>query len=163
VTFGERALDKVKARKTPVQSWFMDLNLVLGYWSGEGKRTYHHTAPINPLYGLHEALVMLAEEGIENAWARHQANHEALKAGLEGMGMRFLVDTAARLPQLNSVYIPEGVDDIAARARLLNEYSLEIGAGLGVLAGKIWRIGLMGFSARPENVAYCLQASRSVA
>lgn len=162
VTFGERALEKVKARKSPVQSWFMDLNLVLGYWSGEGKRTYHHTAPINPLYGLHEALVMLAEEGIENAWARHRANHEALKAGIEALDMRFVVDAAARLPQLNSVYIPEGVDDALARGQLLSGFGLEIGAGLGVLAGKIWRIGLMGYSAKPANVEYCLQALTTV-
>ena len=158
VTFGERAIEKVKARKSPVQSWFMDLNLVLGYWSGEGKRTYHHTAPINPLYGLHEALVMLAEEGIENAWARHRAQHEALKAGLEKLGLEFIVPEAERLPQLNSVTIPAGVDDAAARGRLLNEFNLEIGAGLGALAGKIWRIGLMGASARQENVDYCLKA-----
>ncbi len=162
VTFGERALEKVKARKSPVQSWFMDLNLVLGYWSGEGKRTYHHTAPINPLYGLHEALVMLAEEGIENAWARHRANHEALKAGIEALDMRFVVDAAARLPQLNSVYIPEGVDDALARGQLLSGFGLEIGAGLGVLAGKIWRIGLMGYSAKPANVEYCLKALTAV-
>ncbi|MBI5936923.1 MAG: alanine--glyoxylate aminotransferase family protein [Betaproteobacteria bacterium] len=162
VTFGARAIEKVKTRKTPVQSWFMDLNLVLGYWSGEGKRTYHHTAPINSLYGLHEALVILAEEGIENAWARHRAMHEQLKAGLEKLGMRFVVAEDARLPQLNSVYIPEGVDDAAARARLLNEFNLEIGAGLGALAGKIWRIGLMGYSARPENVDYCLKALEAV-
>ena len=162
VTFGERAIDKVKARKTPVQSWFMDLNLVLGYWSGEGKRTYHHTAPINPLYGLHEALVMLAEEGIENAWARHRAQHEALKAGLEKLGLEFIVPESERLPQLNSVTIPAGVDDAAARGRLLNEFNLEIGAGLGALAGKIWRIGLMGASARQENVDYCLKALTAV-
>jgi len=136
--------------------------LVLGYWSGEGKRTYHHTAPINPLYGLHESLVILAEEGIENAWARHRASHAALKAGLEALGMRFVVDEAARLPQLNSVYIPAGVDDAGARARLLSEFNLEIGAGLGALAGKIWRIGLMGFSAKPENVEYCLKALMAV-
>jgi alanine-glyoxylate transaminase/serine-glyoxylate transaminase/serine-pyruvate transaminase len=158
VTFGERALEKVKARKSPVQSWFMDLNLVLGYWSGEGKRTYHHTAPINPLYGLHEALVMLAEEGIENAWARHRAQHEALKAGLEAMGMRFVVSETARLPQLNSIYVPEGIDDAAVRGRLLSEFNLEIGAGLGALAGRIWRVGLMGYSAKPANVEYCLSA-----
>ncbi len=162
VTFGERAIEKVKARKSPVQSWFMDLNLVLGYWSGEGKRTYHHTAPINPLYGLHEALVMLAEEGIENAWARHRAQHEALKAGLEKLGLEFIVPEAERLPQLNSVTIPAGVDDAAARGRLLNEFNLEIGAGLGALAGKIWRIGLMGASARQENVDYCLKALTAV-
>ncbi|HNA29306.1 MAG TPA: alanine--glyoxylate aminotransferase family protein [Thiobacillaceae bacterium] len=162
VTFGEGAIDKVRARKTPVQSWFMDLNLVLGYWSGEGKRTYHHTAPINPLYGLHEALVMLAEEGIENAWARHLAQHEALKAGLEKLGLEFIVPESERLPQLNSVTIPAGVDDAAARGRLLNEFNLEIGAGLGALAGKIWRIGLMGASARQENVDYCLKALTAV-
>ena len=162
VTFGERAIEKVKARKSPVQSWFMDLNLVLGYWSGEGKRTYHHTAPINPLYGLHEALVMLAEEGIENAWARHRAQHEALKAGLEKLGLEFIVPESERLPQLNSVTIPAGADDAAARGRLLNEFNLEIGAGLGALAGKIWRIGLMGASARKENVDYCLKALSTV-
>ncbi len=162
VSFSRRAIDKVKARGTPVQSWFMDLNLVLGYWSGEGKRTYHHTAPINPLYGLHEALVMLAEEGIENAWARHRAQHEALKAGLEKLGLEFIVPEAERLPQLNSVTFPEWVDDAAARARLLNEFNLEIGAGLGALAGKIWRIGLMGASARRENVDDCLKALAAV-
>lgn len=162
VTFGERAIEKVKARKVPVQSWFMDLNLVLGYWSGEGKRTYHHTAPINPLYGLHEALVMLAEEGIENTWARHRAMHEQLKAGLTGLGLEFVVPEAERLPQLNAVTIPAGVDDATGRGRLLNESGLEIGAGLGALAGKIWRIGLMGASASPANVAYCLDALRKV-
>ncbi len=162
VTFGERAIAKVKARKTPVQSWFMDLNLVLGYWSGEGKRTYHHTAPINPLYGLHEALVMLAEEGLKNAWARHRSMHDKLRDGLEAMGIQFVVDEAARLPQLNSVYIPDGVDDAAARTRLINEFNLEIGAGLGALAGKIWRIGLMGYSAKQENVDYCLKAVKAV-
>ncbi len=162
VTFGERAIEKIRARKTPVQSWFMDLNLVLGYWSGEGKRTYHHTAPINPLYGLHEALVMLAEEGLDKAWARHRAMHEKLRDGLEAMGIKFLVDAAARLPQLNSVYIPEGVDDAAARTRMIEEFNLEIGAGLGVLAGKIWRIGLMGYSARQENVDTCLKVIKAV-
>ncbi len=162
VTFSEAAIDKVRARGTPVQSWFMDLNLVLGYWSGEGKRTYHHTAPINPLYGLHEALVMLAEEGIENAWARHRAMHEALKDGLEKLGLEFIVPAAERLPQLNSVALPADIDDAAARARLLAEFNLEIGAGLGALAGGIWRIGLMGASARPENVDVCLKALAGV-
>ena len=162
VTFSERAIEKVKARKTPVQSWFLDLNLVLGYWQSSGKRTYHHTAPINPLYGLHEALVILSEEGLESAWARHRAMHEQLKAGLEAMGMKFVVEASARLPQLNSVWIPEGVDDVAARARLLTEFNLEIGAGLGALAGKVWRIGLMGYSAKQQNVDFALKAIRSV-
>ena len=162
VTFSERAIEKVKARKTPVQSWFLDLNLVLGYWQSSGKRTYHHTAPINTLYGLHEALVMLSEEGLENAWARHRTMHEKLKAGLEKLGLKFVVEPTARLPQLNSVWIPEGVDDAAARARLLSEFNLEIGAGLGVLAGKVWRIGLMGYSARQHNVDFALKAIGSV-
>jgi alanine-glyoxylate transaminase / serine-glyoxylate transaminase / serine-pyruvate transaminase len=162
VTFSERAIEKVKARKTPVQSWFLDLNLVLGYWQSSGKRTYHHTAPINPLYGLHEALVILSEEGLESAWARHRAMHEQLKTGLEAMGIKFVVEAHARLPQLNSVWIPEGVDDAAARARLLTEFNLEIGAGLGALAGKVWRIGLMGYSAKQQNVDFALKAIRSV-
>jgi len=162
VSFSEAAIRRVRSRKTAVQSWFMDINLVLGYWGGEGKRTYHHTAPINPLYGLHEALVILAEEGLDNAWARHRAMHEMLKTGLEGLGLSFVVPESERLPQLNSVALPPGIDDAAARVRLLNEFNLEIGAGLGVLAGKIWRIGLMGASARRENVDICLQALRAV-
>jgi alanine-glyoxylate transaminase / serine-glyoxylate transaminase / serine-pyruvate transaminase len=162
VTFSERAIGKVKARKSAVQSWFLDLNLVLGYWQSAGKRTYHHTAPINPLYGLHEALVTLAEEGLENAWSRHRAMHEKLKAGLEGMGLKFVVEESARLPQLNSIWIPEGVDDAATRIQLLTGFNLEIGAGLGALAGKVWRIGLMGYSAKQENVDFCLKAVRSV-
>lgn len=162
VTFSKRAIEKVQARKTPAQSWFLDLNLVLGYWQSAGKRTYHHTAPINPLYGLHEALVILSEEGLENAWARHRAMHEKLKAGLEGMGLKFVVEESARLPQLNSVWIPDGVDDAAARSKLLTESNLEIGAGLGALAGKVWRIGLMGYSAREQNVDFCLKALKAV-
>ncbi len=162
VSFSEAAIAKVRARKTPVQSWFMDLNLVLGYWSGEGKRTYHHTAPINPLYGLHESLVILAEEGLEASWARHRDMHVALRDGLEGLGLSFVVPEKERLPQLNSVIFPTGTDDAAARARLLSEFNLEIGAGLGALAGKIWRIGLMGASARRENVDYCMRALSAV-
>jgi alanine-glyoxylate transaminase/serine-glyoxylate transaminase/serine-pyruvate transaminase len=162
VTFSERAIARVRARKTPVQSWFLDLNLVLGYWQSAGKRTYHHTAPINPLYGLHEALVILAEEGLENAWARHRSMHEKLKTGLEALGLGFVVAAESRLPQLNSVWIPGGVDDAAARGRLLSEHNLEIGAGLGALAGRVWRIGLMGYSAREANVDYCLNALADV-
>ncbi|MGW8310661.1 MAG: pyridoxal-phosphate-dependent aminotransferase family protein [Thiogranum sp.] len=162
VTFSERAVAAVKSRKTRVQSWFMDLNLVLGYWGGGGKRAYHHTAPINALYGLHEALVILHEEGIEQAWERHRVNHLALRAGLEAMGLSFVVDEASRLPQLNAVSIPEGVDDATVRARLLNEYGLEIGAGLGPMAGKIWRIGLMGYASNRRNVLLCLGALDAV-
>ncbi len=162
VTFSERALDVVKNRTTKVQSWFLDLNLVLGYWSGGGKRAYHHTAPVNALYGLHEALVILQDEGIENAWARHWQNHNALKAGFEAMGISFVVKEGERLPQLNAVTIPEGADDAMVRSRLLNEYSLEIGAGLGALAGKVWRIGLMGYASNQKNVLFCLGALEAV-
>ncbi len=162
VTFSQRALDIVTSRKHPVQSWFMDLNLVLGYWGGGGKRAYHHTAPINALYGLHEALVILQEEGIENSWARHQKNHDALRAGFEAMGLSFVVPEGERLPQLNAVSIPEGVDEAAVRTALLNEYNLEIGAGLGAMAGKIWRVGLMGFASNRTNVLFCLGALDAV-
>lgn len=158
VSFSAKAVEAVQSRKTPVPSWFLDKNLVMGYWGGSGKRAYHHTAPVNSLYALHEALVMLEEEGLENAWARHQKLHLALKAGLEAMGISFLVDEASRLPQLNSVVIPEGVDDAAVRTALLQNYNLEIGAGLGALAGKVWRIGLMGTACTPRNVMLCLDA-----
>lgn len=161
VTFSPRAVDKIKARQTPCPSWFQDLNLVMGYWSG-AKRTYHHTAPVNPLYGLHESLVMLAEEGIENAWARHADMHQRLKAGLDALGLQFVVAEEWRLPQLNAVRVPEGVDEAAGRARLLKDFNLELGAGLGALAGKVWRIGLMGYSARQANVSLCLAALATV-
>ncbi len=163
VTFSERAVERVKARKQKVPSWFMDLGLVLEYWSAPGgKRTYHHTAPVNSLFALHESLVMLEEEGLEKAWARHRLHHEALKAGFDVLGLKFVVREDARLPQLNAVYIPEGVDDAAVRKQLLETYKLEIGAGLGPLAGKVWRFGLMGHSARRENVDLCLGALADV-
>jgi alanine-glyoxylate transaminase/serine-glyoxylate transaminase/serine-pyruvate transaminase len=158
VSFNERAAEAIRNRKTKVQSWFLDMNLVMGYWGGGAKRAYHHTAPVNSLYALHESLLILKEEGLENAWARHQTHHQALKAGLEAMGLSFIVDEPHRLPQLNAVTIPEGVDDAAVRSRLLNDYNLEIGAGLGDLAGKVWRIGLMGHACNADNVAYCLNA-----
>ena len=162
VTFSERAVAAIKQRKTRVQSWFMDLNLILGYWEGGTQRTFHHTAPINALYGLHEALLILKEEGIENAWLRHQRHHTALRAGLEAMGLHYLVAKPARLPQLNAVRVPEGVDDAVVRGRLLQEYSLEIGAGLGGMAGRIWRIGLMGHACNRRNVLLCLGALDAV-
>jgi len=161
VTFSDRAVDKIKKRKTKVQSWFFDLNLVMGYW-GSGKRVYHHTAPINLLYGLHEALAMLQEEGLENSWARHRHQHLALRSGIEAMGLSLLVHESARLPQLNAIVVPEGVDEAVLRSRLLNEYNLEIGAGMGSLAGKIVRIGLMGYGANMKNVMYCLEALEAV-
>ncbi|MEE9493756.1 MAG: alanine--glyoxylate aminotransferase family protein [Gammaproteobacteria bacterium] len=162
VTFSGRAVERIKDRKSSVQSWFLDLNLVLGYWGAGAKRAYHHTAPVNTLYALHESLVILTEEGIENSWERHQKNHLALRAGLEAMGLELIVPEKDRLPQLNAVSIPGGVDDAAVRARLLNEYNLEIGAGLGPMAGKIWRIGLMGFASSQSNVLLCLGALDAV-
>jgi len=162
VSFSARAVEAIRNRKTKVQSWFLDLNLVMSYWGGGTKRAYHHTAPINALYGLHEALVLLHEEGLEAAWARHSAMHLALRAGLESMGLRFLVPEGSRLPQLNSVFVPEGIDEAAVRETLLRRYSLEIGAGLGALAGKVWRIGLMGYGASPRNVLFCLSAIEGV-
>lgn len=158
VSFSERALERVRARRTKVSSWFMDLNLVMGYWGGAERRTYHHTAPVNALYGLHEALVMLQEEGIEEAWARHWRHHLALRAGLEALGLELIVPEPERLPQLNTVAIPSGIDDATVRQRLLTEYGLEVGAGLGDLAGKVWRIGLMGYSSRAENLILCIGA-----
>lgn len=160
VSFSERAAQTVKDRKTPVQSWFLDLNKVMAYWDGTGGRAYHHTAPVNALYGLHESLVMLAEEGIENSWARHAAMHAELKAGLEEIGIGFLVDEDWRLPQLNAATVPDGVDEAAVRVFVLEKYNLEIGAGLGQLAGKVWRIGLMGQSATRESVILCVQAMK---
>ncbi len=162
VTFSPAAMEKATNRKTKVQSWFLDLNLVTAYWGSGAKRAYHHTAPVNAIYALHEALVMVQEEGLENAWARHRHLHLALRAGLEAMGIEFVVPEAARLPQLNTVKVPAGVDEAAVRKQLLERFGLEIGAGLGNLAGKVWRIGLMGHSARPANVLLCVSALESV-
>jgi len=160
-SFSDRAIAHVKARKAKVESWFMDLNLVLEYW-GNTKRTYHHTAPGNALYALHEALLLLREEGIENAWARHWRHHLALKAGLEAMGLKYVVREGYRLPQMNAVYVPEIVNELEVRQRLLSEFNLEIGAGLGPLAGKVWRFGTMGYSCKAENVMLSLAALGSV-
>lgn len=162
LTLSPKAVARIQARKTKVQSWFLDLGLVMGYWGGGTKRAYHHTAPINSLYALHESLLMLAEEGLEQAWARHADQHAALRAGLEALGLPLLVAEADRLPQLNAVMVPDGVDEAAVRSRLLTEFGIEIGAGLGALAGRIWRIGLMGQSATPTHVAAVLEALKVV-
>jgi alanine-glyoxylate transaminase/serine-glyoxylate transaminase/serine-pyruvate transaminase len=162
VTFSTRAVERIKNRATPVQSWFLDMQLVMGYWGGSSKRAYHHTAPVNDLYALHESLVMLQEEGLEAAQKRHRRNHEGLVAGLEAMGLVMAVAPEHRLPQLNSVLVPEGVDEAAVRTALLEEFDLEIGAGLGALAGKTWRIGLMGFASSERNVVYCLNALEAI-
>ncbi len=162
ITFNGRALERLNGRRTRVPSWFMDLNLVLGYWGGTERRTYHHTAPVNALYGLHESLVMLREEGIAAAWERHRRHHLALRAGLEALELELIVPETERLPQLNAVAIPHRIDDMTVRRRLLDDYNIEIGAGLGDLAGKIWRIGLMGHSSRRENILLCIAALATV-
>ncbi len=158
VSFSEAALEKIRNRKSIVRSWFLDLTLVMDYWEGDGGRSYHHTAPVNALYGLHESLVMLFEEGLQAAFERHRMAHDMLVGGLSDMGLDMFVDEAVRLPQLNAVAVPEGVDEAGVRTRMLKDHGVEIGAGLGPLAGKIWRIGLMGNSARPECVERCLGA-----
>ncbi len=161
ITLGPRAVERLAARRAVVPSWFLDLNLVLGYWGEGPRRAYHHTAPVNALYGLHEALLLLNEEGLEAAWARHLRWHSVLVAGLEAMGLDLAVAPDARLPQLNAVRIPDGVDDAAVRRHLLERFDLEIGAGLGALAGKVWRVGLMGHACRLQNVLLCLEALES--
>ncbi len=162
VTFNDRTVEFIKKRKTPVQSWFMDLNLILGYWGGNTKRAYHHTAPINSLYAFHESLVILKEEGIENSWKRHQINGKNLVSELEKIGLNPFVKEDERLPQLTSVSIPEEIDEAEVRKSLLNDYSIEIGAGLGELAGKVWRIGLMGYSSNEENINICVSALKNI-
>lgn len=164
LTFSEGAQKRLRARNRPVQSWFLDLSLVMGYWgdAAGATRTYHHTAPVNALYGVHEALVMLAEEGLENSWARHRHNHLALRAGIEALGLSFVVPEGDRLPQLNTIWIPDGIDDAFVRRRLLDVFGLEIGAGLGALAKRVWRVGLMGQSSTPRHVYMFLTALEQV-
>jgi len=162
VTFNNRAVEFIKNRKTPVQSWFMDLNLVLGYWGGNVKRSYHHTAPINSLYGLHESLLLLKEEGIEKSWERHQHNGKILVEQLENIGLLPYVREEERLPELTSVKVPDGVNESDVRSKLLNDYNIEIGAGLGELAGKVWRIGLMGYTSNEKNIDSCVNALKAI-
>jgi len=162
VTFNESAVEFIKNRKTPIQSWFMDLNLILSYWGGSTKRAYHHTAPINSLYALHEALIILKEEGIESSWKRHKANGEKLVQELEKIGLKPFVKEDERLPQLTAVSVPGGIDEEVVRKSLLDDYNIEIGAGLGELAGKVWRIGLMGYSSTEENVHACVSALKDI-
>ncbi len=162
VSFSDRAVSVIQSRKTKVQSWFLDMNLIVGYWGTGAKRAYHHTAPVNSMYAFHESLVLLHNEGLENAWQRHKTHHLKLLQGLTELGLSMAVDSEYRLPQLNVVNIPEGVDDAATRAKLLNEFNLEIGAGLGEFAGKVWRIGLMGHSAKSRNIHHCLSSLSQV-
>ena len=136
----------------------------MNYWDSDnkGKRSYHHTAPVNALYAIHESLRLLANEGLEKSWQRHANMHHILKSGLENLGVKFVVAEKHRLPQLNTIHIPDGIDDALIRNWLLEKYNLEIGAGLGEFSGKAWRIGLMGYSAKLENVALCLKALEDV-
>ena len=136
--------------------------MILSYWSGTAKRSYHHTAPINSLYALHESLLLLKEEGIENTWQRHKNNGEKLVQELEKIGLKPFVIENERLPQLLSIAIPEGVDEAKVRKSLLDDYSIEIGAGLGELAGKVWRIGLMGYSSNEENIKVLVNALKQI-
>lgn len=156
VSFSERALSVIDGRETKAQSWYFDVSMLRDYYSGSGKRAYHHTAPINMVYALREALAIVLEEGLENRFERHRRMHQRLREGLANMGISYIPKSS--LHTLNCVSIPEGVDDAIVRARLLDEYSIEIGAGLGPFAGKAWRIGLMGHAASQRNVDLLLAA-----
>jgi len=160
VTFSERALDVMENKKTKVQSWYLDLSMIRDYWGSE--RAYHHTAPISMNYALHESLRVIKEEGLENTFARHERLGKALHAGLEAMGLDLYVDEKHRLYQLTAVCVPEGINEAEVREALLNDYSIEIGAGLGALKGKIWRIGLMGYSCKETNVMSVLGALEQI-
>jgi alanine-glyoxylate transaminase/serine-glyoxylate transaminase/serine-pyruvate transaminase len=150
VTFSARAMERLAQRKQKVQSWYLDLSMIRNYWGQE--RAYHHTAPINMLYGLHEALTIALEEGLEPRFARHRAMHELLKTGLAQLGITYASQEGRSLPMLNAVNVPAGVDEASVRKLLLEDYGIEIGAGLGVFKGKVWRIGLMGYGASRRNV-----------
>ena len=156
VSFSDRAVEKILKRREKVRSWYLDVSLIANYWGGD--RVYHHTAPINMTYALHEALRLVLEEGLEACFARHRRNHEALKAGLAAIGIEYATQAGHELPQLNAVRIPAGVDDAAVRKALLERFGIEIGAGLGAFKGKVWRIGLMGYASRQSNVLILLAA-----
>ncbi len=156
VSFNPRAVEAVLQRRTKVQSWYLDLTMLASYWGEE--RVYHHTAPINMTYALHEALRLLLTEGLEASFRRHTLNHQALKAGLAALGIHYTAQEGHQLPMLNAVRIPDGVDDARVRNELLNRFGIEIGAGLGAFKGKVWRVGLMGYGSRASNVLLFLAA-----
>jgi len=161
LSFSDKAVAALENRKTKVPNWYLDLSMIMQYWKG-ATRAYHHTAPINMHYGLYQALELILEEGPENVYRRHINNHEKLVQGLEAMGLAMLVTPESRLPMLNSVKVPEDIDEAAVRSTLLKDYKIEIGAGLGPLAGKIWRIGLMGHTAQPQNVERLLDTLKAI-
>jgi alanine-glyoxylate transaminase/serine-glyoxylate transaminase/serine-pyruvate transaminase len=156
VSLSPRATEAIAKRKTKVQSWYLDLSLVQKYWADD--RVYHHTAPVTMVYALREGLRVVLEEGLPARWERHRKNHLALKAGLTALGLTYAAAEGHQLPQLNAVRVPAGVDDLAVRKRLLNDFGIEIGSGLGDFKGKVWRIGLMGYNSRPANVLLVLAA-----
>jgi alanine-glyoxylate transaminase/serine-glyoxylate transaminase/serine-pyruvate transaminase len=160
-TFSDKALEVIANRKSKVPNWYLDINLLTKYWGGK-TRVYHHTAPINMLYALYQALRLVVDEGLERVYERHLEAHRRLVRGLETMGISMLVEPDFRLPMLNSAYVPEGVDDPQVRQKLRTAYRIEIGPGLGPLAGKIWRFGLMGHGAREENVDRVLEALQEI-
>lgn len=160
VTINARAAEAIKARASKVPNWYLDLSLIMNYWEGQN-RAYHHTAPINMNYGLHAALQLILDEGLENAWARHAAVHRYLVDGLAAMGLKMFVKPEDRLPMLNAVVVPDGVDEKAVRGTLLVDHHIEIGAGLGPMAGRIWRIGIMGYTAQRANVDRLLAALKA--
>lgn len=161
ITFSDRAVEALSNRKSKVPNWYLDMNLITQYWGGS-KRVYHHTAPINMLYAFYQALYNLLDEGLENSYARHLKAHNYLVEGLSGLGWNMVVEPEYRLPMLNTVVVPEGVDEALVRARLLGEHNIEIGAGLGAMTGKIIRVGLMGYGATTENVDRFIGAMKSV-
>ncbi len=160
LTFGSRALDKINGRSGKVKNWYLDMSLLSSYWGKE--RSYHHTAPINMNYGFYEAMRLVVEEGLRERWERHQRNADLLVSELGKIGLEPYVKDEIRLPSLITVAVPEGVDAKKVTAALLNDYNIEIGNGLGELAGKVWRIGLMGFNSRPENVALVTTAMEKI-
>lgn len=154
ITFSTKAMQKIKSRKTPVANWYLDATLLAPYWCpAEGQpRKYHHTTPANLIYALHEALVLISEEGIENVWERHRNAAELLYKGLESIGVHPYVDPKHRLYSLTNVKVPEGVNAAEVQKYLIQNFSIEVAGGLGLFAGKIWRVGLMGFNAQSSNV-----------
>jgi alanine-glyoxylate transaminase / serine-glyoxylate transaminase / serine-pyruvate transaminase len=160
ISFSDKAIAKLTGRKTKVPNWYLDLSLIANYWGKN--RVYHHTTPANMVYGLYQALLLILGEGLEKVYQRHAESHLALVQGLEALGLTMLVDAPYRLPVLNAVRVPDGIDELAARRRLRNEFKIEIGGGLGQLAGKVWRIGLMGYTAQKENVDRLLAALKEV-
>ncbi len=160
LSFSDRAMEKVRSRTTKVPNWYLDFTMIADYWGRS--RVYHHTAPINMIYALYQAVLLILEEGPEKVFQRHMEAHRALVGGLEDLGLKMLVDEPYRLPTLNTIVVPDSVDEALVRSRLRNEFKIEVGAGLGPFAGKAWRVGIMGHTARIENVSRFVAALKKV-